>query len=406
MNRRWPIGPLLPLAPLLGLLMAACSGGPRPVARKDGVALPGDVDAAGLVHHDGGLIVGGTARAAADLGQTPLTPGPGGLVVALDKNLNAMWGAGLGGGKVVVRAFAPGPGGDVVFAAQFQGAFGGGGTLIKSHGKTDCVVGRMSAQGNVRWATRIGGGGEDDCPGLTATEDAVFVAGTFGPLLVEPELAGIGGRDAFVVRLDADGAIQGAVAFGGPGDEVVTGMALKGTVLAVVGTFTADFQAKFTPLKVPLQGPGGFIVGVDVDPTLRWGRVVGRAHTVPAAVVGTVDRAWVVAGSQKGAGFISRLDKGGNPQWRQDLSGWTAANALAMDGSDVLVAGAARGLAIRRLTSAGEAVEDYRCGDGTDAATGLAVTPAGDVAWTGRLAKASACAPAGGVAGRWGPAAP
>ena len=44
-------------AGLAGLLIA-CSGGPQPAVKKDGVALPGDLQAVGLVHREGGLVVG------------------------------------------------------------------------------------------------------------------------------------------------------------------------------------------------------------------------------------------------------------------------------------------------------------------------------------------------------------
>ncbi len=387
----------------VSLFLCACSGGPRPQPPKDAAALPGRLHAVGVVHTDTGLIVGGTAQEGAVLGQTPLTPGPGGLIVGVDGGLHPVWGAGLGGGQVTLQAFAPGPNGDVVFTARFLGAFGGGGTLIKSHGKADCVAGRVAPTGEVRWVTHLGGAGEDDCPGLVATDSAVFVAGSFGPMLVTPRLDAQGGRDGFVTRLSAkDGQVEASVAFGAGGDEQVLALALKGSTLAVVGTFNRDFQYRYAVLNAPMDGPGAFIAGLDVDLKPTWARVVGRALTRPVAVAGTVDRGWVVAGTVAGAGFITGLDKGGNAQWRRDLAGWSAVHGLAVDGSDVLVAGAARGVALKRLSGSGEPLDQYTCGDGADAATAIAINLSGDVAWAGQLAKAARCGPAGGVVGRWG----
>lgn len=382
------------------LALGGCGSAPAPV-QKPGVPLSGKPALHHLVWHADTLYATGTTREALVLGRDPVVAVGGAVVYALDRNYNPKWMAGFG--HTTVRSLATGPAGDLWFVGDFSGAFGGGGRLMKSAGQRDCVVGRVSPQGDVRWATKIGGPGEDTCGALVVDSSGAWLGGQFEQFLVSPKLSAEGPADGFVARVDRDGGLLGGWRVGGPGAETVDALAIAGSTVAVAGTFDQDFKVRFTPLLTPVGGAGAFVMGLGVDGKPTWARVLGhQPDTRPHALVPTVAGGWAVAGEAQGAAFVEGLDKGGVRRWRHDLKGWSHANRLVRDGSDLVVAGAAKGAALGRLSAAGDLLEQFRCGGGADRATGVAVSPAGDAWWVGDLTSAADCADAGGVIVRWG----
>jgi hypothetical protein len=384
---------------LTPLLLLAC-GGPPPTPSKPGVPLPGTPTLSDLAWAGDTLYAAGTAQAEVTLGNTAVAKPHSGVIYALDQNLNPKWIVGFG--ATTLRRLVLGPKGDLWFAGEFEGVFGGGGHIIKSRGGTDCVIGRVSTAGDVRWATHLGGPGDDRCPALVVDAGGAWLGGQFHQFLVEPSLSATGPSDGFVARISADGSIVRGWTVGGPGDDTVQALALAGTTLAVTGTFTQDFKPRFTKLLTPVGGAGAYVLGLNPEGKISWARVLGhQPNTLPHRLIATVSGGWAASGEAQGAAWIEGLNKGGVRTWIHAPSGWTNAPYLLRDGSDLLVAGAAQGAALLRLSAGGEPVEHSTCGGGADTATALTATPAGDVFWVGRLATDAPCANAGGVIAPW-----
>lgn len=94
-------------------------------------------------------------------------------------------------------------------------------------GGADVFIAAYEADGGPAWLRSFGGKGADVALALAATREAgIVVAGSFEHAMRVGEAGGAprvlrsaGRRDAFIARLDDDGEVLDAVAFGGPGDD-------------------------------------------------------------------------------------------------------------------------------------------------------------------------------------------
>lgn len=98
----------------------------------------------------------------------------------------------------------------------------------------DAFVAAFDREGGARWLASFGGKGADTVYALAPDRDGLVVVGDFEyglPVARAGEavrvLPNAGRRDAFVVRIDAAGAIRGAVAIGGPGEDRAVAVATR-----------------------------------------------------------------------------------------------------------------------------------------------------------------------------------
>ena len=138
------------------------------------------------------------------------------------------WARRIGGqGLTELRGLARLEGGRVAAAGYFLGdAAHERGTPVQSVGGADAFVAAFEPDGAPAWLASLGGKGADVALAVAAVGDGLVVAGSFeyamraGDANGAPRvLRAAGRRDAFVVRLDADGNVTDARAFGGPGDD-------------------------------------------------------------------------------------------------------------------------------------------------------------------------------------------
>jgi hypothetical protein len=149
---------------------------------------------------------------------------------------------------------------------------------------------------------------------------ALAVAGD-GALVVAGSTTakGAGGFDAWVLRLDRDGAAQWEKTFGGAGEDSAYAVGLlPGGDIAVAG-YTESKGA---------GGGDGWLARLDAQGGLRWERAIGgRDYDVFNAIAATADGGLVVAGHTRskgppgGAGWVVRFDDKGNALWERLLAG-------------------------------------------------------------------------------------
>lgn len=177
-------------------------------------------------------------------GQADLDPGPGSTVISVggpedaflagyDRDGNLLWGFALGGpSHDQGHAVECGPRGDVHLAGVFSRTVdfdpGSEETSRSSAGGHDVFLARYTEAGKLRWATTLGGPGDDfTAPGALATapDGHLFLTGRFfGRVLVgsgrrEKSLTSNGKEDIFLVRFTGSGAPVWATAIGGPSDD-------------------------------------------------------------------------------------------------------------------------------------------------------------------------------------------
>ncbi|MBX3248732.1 MAG: hypothetical protein KF901_16260, partial [Myxococcales bacterium] len=138
---------------------------------------------------------------------------------------------------------------------------------------------RGGCRPSVERATRLGS------PGLASARavavDALgnaYVAGHFAETLAvgETTLASAGGDDGFLVSYGPDGSFRWVTRFGGPGDDVLRGVALDATTnrLIVVGTVSEDLTVGTDDLTVRGERDV-LVVAVDLLGNVTWSRTLG-----------------------------------------------------------------------------------------------------------------------------------
>ena len=244
-----------------------------------------------------------------------------------------------------------------------------GGQLTGAGGYDGFVV-KLNAAGGFEWAQRAGGSGFDQITALAARGTTVYAAGNFegsGFGFGAARLVAAGAQDGFVAKLlDVGGAgeVVWAQRLGGSGNEEVRSLALSGSSVYVTGAFAsarADFGATTLTNATPAV-PDMFIAKLrDEGGMSRFEWSLGAGGDGPAvavACVATPGHVYVtgMAGGAASLGSVS-LPSTSNPMqfvaqlteeagtgtftWAQTIVGLPGgpATVLTLSGADLYVGG-------------------------------------------------------------------
>lgn len=247
-----------------------------------------------------------------------------GLVLSLDREGRTRWIRTLSGpGLVRPSAVAVGADGAVFVTGLFTETVdldpGDEVDARSSAGRSDLFVLALDAEGRARWGRTLGGEGADFGESIAATADggAVAVGRWRGTVDLDPgperdERSAAGRTDGLALRLDAAGVARWVRAFGGPGLDVASSVAVApdGSVAITGG---CEGEVDMDPGGAGLHrtaagGLDGFVLrldgsGVTVSALLAGGDLEDRLAAAAFGPDGTL----VVAGHLRGA---SRLSSG------------------------------------------------------------------------------------------------
>jgi len=292
----------------VSVLMLGCEGrpidrgfpsGPNPPASPPVLAFRvGDVGAEILadmvVDPTGGIYLTGTFA-----GTTDFDPGAG---VAARTSLGStdvfvakytagalVWVAQIGGtGAERVTSLAQDAAGNLYLGGAFQGSTdfdpGAGGQVLTSLGGEDGFVVKLSAVGDFMWSRRLGGVNADQVTGVAVDATGrTYATGVFsGSADLLPAagttIVSTGAQDAFLLGLDAAGAVSFVFPIGGIDTDQANAIAVtSGGVVVVGGAFRGSAAfAGGTVTQLSSQGGGdAFLAGYSTDGTLVWARGLG-----------------------------------------------------------------------------------------------------------------------------------
>ncbi len=265
-----------------------------------------------------------------------------GFLLSLDAQGTPQWGlqAGYTNDDAIEDAVVTSSG-KVVAVGSFR-------TLLEFAGSTfladdlDGMILTVSADGQPLAAVQVEGPLGTDARAVAAASDGTLVVtGTFhsAVTLGDVELAGAGGIDTFVARLDTDGFVTGGWVVGGAGSEKVSDVAVAadGTVI-VTGWYQGngqfgDGQVEFSNA----QSDDVFVAAFDPQGNAAWHRVFGSGKPDYAQALGVAPDGYVtVIGQTEGALpvgattltsesnwtiFLFSLDPTGEVAWAQASPG-------------------------------------------------------------------------------------
>jgi hypothetical protein len=255
-------------------------------------------------------------------------------------------------GNDVPQAIAPAPGGGYFVAGEV------------SSSPSDVWVAKVNGLGNVVWQKRFGGAGNDGSAtafgGRLATVDVAALSDGGAAVAATTDSFGAGGQDAWILRLDGDGAVVWQHTYGDSFSNAASSIAeVQPGVLAVLGTTfgTAGYDIWLLRLNDTAAEPG------TVLSQTRFGGAQDDygAKIVALADGGFVATGWTYSFGSAGELWVARLDNALNRVW------FNTYGTGVFDG----------GSAIVKVPTGGYAVAGNMGGD----AWVLRLNDGGDVTW-------------------------
>lgn len=330
-----------------------------------------DVAALALTPEGGYLLAGVTHAPDAGAGDAWLAQ--------LDGRGEVQWQQRYGGeGEDKANAVVSVPGGGFVVAG-YSSSFGAG--------DADLWVFAVDARGALLWQRSLGGAGTDWANALLRLPDGRLVVAGF------TESFGAGGREAWVLELDASGAVLWQKAYGGTDMDSANAVVATPTGLAVAG-FTKSFGASVGQADawvLALTGEGAVVWQKTYGgPGFEYGQGLAAAKEGGLLLAGWTS-SWLDTVSSL---WALKLDESGAPVWQEVLDGDDTEEARAVvqtaDGDWVLAGttwsfgGGGKDFWVVRLSPAGQLRWQRTYGAANwDWAHAVAETPDGKLAVAG-----------------------
>lgn len=180
---------------------------------------------------------------------------------------------------------------------------------------------KLDSNGSLKWAETIGGSLNDTAYSVIQTTDKGYaVAGVTTSF-------GSGGNDVYIVKLDSVGNIKWTKTIGGTGND---------EAYSIIQTTDKGFALAGTTTSFGVGGNDAYIIKLDSVGNTKWTRTLGgTGDDVAKSISQTTDGGYIIAGSSTSSGvgnnspYFIKLDQLGNLEWSKAILGGTAsANSI------------------------------------------------------------------------------
>jgi len=267
-----------------------------------------------------------------DLGSSVQQASDGGYVIA-------GWTVSYGAGRGDVYLIKTGGDGHILWTKTYGDTMGDaghsvtetgdGGYLTVGHtysegpGNADVYLIRSGANGDMQWAKTYGGALSDFAYSVLETSDhGALIAGY-------TESFGVGGRDVYLLRVDAEGDSIWARAYGGSNHDVGSCVSSTEDGCYLIAGYTYSFGSGSNDAHLLKVEPNG---------TVRWAKTYGGAGSDGAhSVHPTSDGGCVIAGytGSFGAGsydvYLIKTDPNGDTMWTRTYGGSYSDGGLSVE---------------------------------------------------------------------------
>ncbi|PMQ02381.1 MAG: hypothetical protein CBR30_01695 [Dictyoglomus sp. NZ13-RE01] len=226
-------------------------------------------------------------------------------ILKLDENGNLLWQKTFGGSSddEANSIQQTSDGGYIV--AGYTYSFGAGG---------DVYILKLDADGNLVWKKTFGGSSDDEANSIQQTSDGGYIVAGYTSSF------GAGGRDVYILKLDANGNLVWQKTFGGSGWDEAYSIQQTSDSGYIVAGYTESFGDSDEDV---------YILKIDENGELVWEKIFGgKYYDVVSSIQQTSDGGYIVAGYTKsfGAGgrdvYILKLDANGELVWQKTFGGW------------------------------------------------------------------------------------
>ncbi len=301
-----------------------------------------------------------TGRSYATWG-TPVSPHSGGqdaFIVKLNASGILQWNTFLGGANTDIGYdIAVDTTGYIYVAGRSYATWG---SPVNPHaGSSDAFVAKLDGSGALQWHTFLGQSGYD-WGGWIALDKSggLYVGGASDATWGSPIVAFTGGRDGFVAKLNASGALQWNTFIGSSANDYATDVASDANGDAYVTGYS--YGTWGTPVRPYDLGADNFVAKLNGNGVLQWNTFLGGSDldaqgSLAVDLNGNIyvtGQSWQTWGSPVNpypgslAVFAAKLNGSGVLQWNTFMgsTGYNDSRGIAADGrGNVFVAGSSDG---------------------------------------------------------------
>ncbi|MBI4658648.1 MAG: VCBS repeat-containing protein [Verrucomicrobia bacterium] len=289
---------------------------------------------------DGGFLLNGSSDSLSGGNITSPSHGKSDAwLVRLDANGNKLWDRSYGGTDEETSSSAKMlPNGGIIFCGLTTSGIGGSKTSAR-YGREDFWVVRLDANGIQLWDKSFGGSGDEEPLEIEVTSDGGFVVGGWSDSAQSgtKSSSSFGGRDFWVLKLDANGNQIWDRSYGGSGPEELRSMVATTDGGFVLGGFSAS-AASGNKTKPLFGGNNGdfWVVRIDASGQKLWDTSLGSIGSDVAEGLAIAPNGDILVGGSSDSapggnktgqnfggydGWIVGLAANGNKRWEQVLGG-------------------------------------------------------------------------------------
>ena len=304
---------------------------------------------------DGGYIAGGYFQGSQiKVGEYTLTnnisstSSSNGLIIKYNSEREVEWATNVGGsGSNEIKSIVETSDGGYMAVGTFYSTIDVGGYTLTSKGSTDGMVIKYNADGEVEWATNVGGTDGDHIYSVVSTSDGgTIVGGDFAGSEIQVEeytlinqSTAIYNNDGLIIKYDRYGDVEWTTSVGGSYREQITSVTSTddGGVIAV-GYFNSDEIQIGDYTLNNNGGQDGFIVKYNNKGKVEWAQNIGGSNNdYIESVAKTSDGGYIVAGDFESDnlvagdytltcgsnrdGMIIKYNDQGNVEWAKSIPG-------------------------------------------------------------------------------------
>ncbi len=224
-------------------------------------------------------------------------------LVKTDSKGNTQWSQTYGGS------------GDNLAYSMIQTSDGGyalaGSTTTPGVGGRQMMLVKTDSNGNMIWSQTYGGAGDSEAYSIIQTSDGDYALAGY------TDSSGAGGKDIYLVKVDATGTLEWSQTYGGAGDDYGYSLVQSNSGGYLLAGSTFSFADGYDNFWLGNIGSNG---------TLVWSQTYdGGADSIAASLIKTSDEGYALAGSLESSSgeafWLVKTDSNGNAQWNQTFSG-------------------------------------------------------------------------------------